>query len=170
MFIPDPDPYLLSIPDPGSRGFIKGNGSRIPDPQHCMLAHSEWPRCLLRAVWFGRVEGVPDSEQPGEPVPPLRLPGTRSHPPSRRSRHLLPGNQSCTQCCGSGMIFFGSDPGSGSDFSESSGSDPGSPIPDPDPDPTPDPDPVCICMNLHIYICICTHTHTYTRIHTTVYM
>ncbi len=30
------------------------------------------------------------------------------------------------QCCGSGMIFFGSDPGSGSDFSVSSGSDPGS--------------------------------------------
>jgi hypothetical protein len=31
-----------------------------------------------------------------------------------------------SQCCGSGMIFFGSDPGSGSDFSKSFGSDPGS--------------------------------------------
>jgi len=34
------------------------------------------------------------------------------------------------------MIFFGSDPGSGSDFSERV------PDPIPDPDPTPDPDPV----------------------------
>jgi hypothetical protein len=34
--IPDPDPYFLPIPDPGSRG-QKGTGSLIPDPdpQHC---------------------------------------------------------------------------------------------------------------------------------------
>jgi hypothetical protein len=37
MFIPDPDPYFLPIPDPGSRG-QKGTGFRIPDPdpQHCL--------------------------------------------------------------------------------------------------------------------------------------
>jgi hypothetical protein len=35
LFIPDPDPDFLPIPDPGSRG-QKGTGSRIqdPDPQH----------------------------------------------------------------------------------------------------------------------------------------
>jgi hypothetical protein len=35
LFIPDPDPYFLPIPDPESRG-QKGTGSRIldPDPQH----------------------------------------------------------------------------------------------------------------------------------------
>ncbi len=82
--------YPSRIRDPG---FKK---ARIPDPQHCMLAHSQWPPSVLRAVWFDRVEGVPHGEQPGKPVPPLRLPGTRSRPPSRRPRHLLPGSQSCT--------------------------------------------------------------------------
>jgi hypothetical protein len=46
LFIPDPDPDFLPIPDPGSRG-QKGTGSRVqgskrhripdPDPQHCCL-------------------------------------------------------------------------------------------------------------------------------------
>jgi hypothetical protein len=31
LFIPDPDPDFLPIPDPGSRG-QKGTGSRIPYP------------------------------------------------------------------------------------------------------------------------------------------
>jgi hypothetical protein len=34
VFIPNPDPDFLHIPDPGSKG-KKGTGSRIPDPQHC---------------------------------------------------------------------------------------------------------------------------------------
>jgi hypothetical protein len=33
LFIPDPDPDFLPIPDPGSSG-QKGSGSRIPDQQH----------------------------------------------------------------------------------------------------------------------------------------
>jgi uncharacterized membrane protein YgcG len=70
------------------------------------------------------------------------------------------------QCCGSGMIYFGSDPGSGSDFSESSGSDPGS--------GSGSYSGSGSCMNLYesayLYMHMYTHTHTYTRIHTTVYM
>jgi hypothetical protein len=80
------------------------------------------------------------------------------------------------QCCGSGMIFFGSDPGSGSDFSESSGSDPGS------------GSYSGSCMNTYTHTQISTHIHTYihtdtqtytntnthihihTHIHTTIYM
>jgi hypothetical protein len=35
LFIPDPDPEFLPIPDPGSRGLER---HRIPDPdsQHCL--------------------------------------------------------------------------------------------------------------------------------------
>jgi len=70
------------------------------------------------------------------------------------------------QCCGSGMIYFGSDPGSGSGFSESSGSDPGS--------GSGSYSGSGSCINLYesayLYMHMYTHTHTYTHIHTTVYM
>jgi hypothetical protein len=35
LFIPDPDPDFLPIPDPGSRG-QKGNGSRIRNTEFCL--------------------------------------------------------------------------------------------------------------------------------------
>ncbi len=70
------------------------------------------------------------------------------------------------QCCGSGMIYFGSDPGSGSGFSESSGSDPGS--------GSGSYSGSGSCINLYesayLYMHMYTHTHTYTHILTTVYM
>ncbi len=43
LFIQDPNPDFLPIPDPGSRG-QKGTGSRIPDPQYCSPPpyHQAW--------------------------------------------------------------------------------------------------------------------------------
>jgi len=93
-------------------------------------------------------------------------------------KHFIFGNQ----CCGSGMIYFGSDPGSGSGFSESSGSDPGS--------GSGSYSGSGSCMNTYTHTQISTHIHTYihtdtqtytntnthtytvihTHIHTTVYM
>ncbi len=64
----------------------------------------------------------------------------------------------CGQCCGSGMIFFRSDPGSGSDFSESSGSDPGS----------GSYSGSGSCMNTYTHTNIYTHTQIYTHRHTSI--
>ena len=68
---------------------------------------------------------------------------------------------SSTQCCGSRMIFFGSDPGSGSDFSESSGSDPGS--------GSGSYSGSGSCMNTYTHTQISTHIHTYIHTDTKTY-
>jgi hypothetical protein len=68
-------------------------------------------------------------------------------------------NRTFWQCCGSGMIFFGSDPGSGSDFLESSGSDPGSGF----------YSGSGSCMNTYTHTQLSTHIHTYMHTNTQTY-
>ncbi len=52
LFILIPDPDFLPIPDRGSRG-QKGTGSRIPDPQHCLLPLSVGrEQCPARLRYF----------------------------------------------------------------------------------------------------------------------
>jgi hypothetical protein len=64
-----------------------------------------------------------------------------------------PGSRGQKQCCGSGMIFSGS----GSDFSQSFGSDPGS------------DSGSRSCMKTYTHTQISTHIHTYTHAHTQTY-
>ncbi len=61
LFIPDPDPDFLPIPDPGSRG-QKGTRSRIPDPdqQHwkkvCNTVSCDvFPECMADNAGSGRL-------------------------------------------------------------------------------------------------------------------
>jgi hypothetical protein len=61
LFILIPDPDFLPIPDPGSRG-LKGSGSRIPDPQHCLLPLSVGQeQCSARLRYFQMTRKIPHS-------------------------------------------------------------------------------------------------------------
>ncbi len=56
LFIPDPDPYFLPIPDPGSRG-QKGTGFWIPDPHHWYHVIHVWVVDLI--FWMSMKQSIP---------------------------------------------------------------------------------------------------------------
>jgi hypothetical protein len=104
---------------PASNGMVERAHRQVKEALRARAAQNDWPAHLPWVLLGLRVAPKEDSGVSSAEM----VYGARLNIPGQ---FLLDEEVSGDQCCGSGMIFFGSVSGSGSDFSESFGSDSGS--------------------------------------------